>query len=151
MAHVERDRGHPSELAPENTQESKQGERKERTRTGCLNFSRRRRKCDEEKPICTGCKRRGDKCQWRMLGSFRDANLKVLESDHPSMSQGVAASCWTNALQPLWVAGKVMSHYSEHEAIVETLSRIERETGWATAWRVEDLKDFWGDYGNDDD
>ncbi|KAB8069887.1 hypothetical protein BDV29DRAFT_198360 [Aspergillus leporis] len=53
--------------------------------------------------------------------------------------------CWTNALQPLWLAGKVMSHHSEHAAIIETLTRIERETGWATAWRVEDLKDFWGE------
>ncbi|KAL2825885.1 fungal-specific transcription factor domain-containing protein [Aspergillus pseudoustus] len=53
--------------------------------------------------------------------------------------------CWTNALQPLWIAGKVMSHHSEHAAIVETLTRIERETGWATAWRVEDLREFWGD------
>lgn len=61
------------------------------------------------------------------------------------------SGCWTNALQPLWIAGKVMSHYSEHMAIVETLVRIERETGWATAWRVEDLKDLWGDYDNDDD
>ena len=55
------------------------------------------------------------------------------------------SGCWTNALQPLWVAGKAMSHHSEHAAIVETLNRIERETGWATAWRVEDLKEFWGD------
>ena len=55
------------------------------------------------------------------------------------------SGCWTNALQPLWLAGKVMSHHSEHAAIIETLSRIERETGWATAWRVEDLKEFWGD------
>lgn len=58
------------------------------------------------------------------------------------------SGCWTNALQPLWLAGKTMSHHSEHAAIVETLTRIERETGWATAWRVEDLRDFWGD---DDD
>ncbi|OJI98332.1 hypothetical protein ASPVEDRAFT_452516 [Aspergillus versicolor CBS 583.65] len=56
--------------------------------------------------------------------------------------------CWTNALQPLWIAGKVMSHHSEHAAIVETLTRIERETGWATAWRVEDLREFWGDDGD---
>ncbi|KAE8344722.1 hypothetical protein BDV24DRAFT_171292 [Aspergillus arachidicola] len=56
--------------------------------------------------------------------------------------------CWTNALQPLWLAGKAMSHHSEHTEIIETLTRIERETGWATAWRVEDLKDFWGE---DDD
>lgn len=67
-------------------------ERRKRTRTGCVNCSRRRRKCDEAKPTCTGCKRRGDECQWRMLGAFRDSNIKVLESDHPSMSQGVAAS-----------------------------------------------------------
>lgn len=71
---------------------TKLAERKRRTRTGCLNCSRRRRKCDEVKPTCTGCKRRGEDCQWRMLGSFRDANIKVLESDHPSMSQGGAVS-----------------------------------------------------------
>lgn len=46
---------------------------------------------DEAKPTCTGCKRRGDKCQWRMLGSFRDANIKVLEAEHPSMNQPVGA------------------------------------------------------------
>jgi hypothetical protein len=62
-----------------------------------------------------------------------------------------SSGCWTNALQPLWIAGKVMSHYSEHEAIIGTLSRIERETGWATAWRAEDLKDLWGDYDHDDE
>lgn len=67
-------------------------ERKKRTRTGCVNCSRRRRKCDEAKPTCTGCKRRGEECQWRMLGAFRDSNIRVLESDHPSMSQGVAVS-----------------------------------------------------------
>jgi hypothetical protein len=61
----------------------------------------------------------------------------------------LSSGCWTNALQPLWIAGKAMSHYSEHAAIVETLVRIERETGWATAWRVEDLKEFWGEYDND--
>lgn len=55
------------------------------------------------------------------------------------------SGCWTNALQPLWLAGKAMSHHSEHSAIVDTLTRIERETGWATTWRVEDLKEFWGD------
>lgn len=88
---VDNDKDTPK-LAPDTAQVPTQNERKKRTRTGCLNCSRRRRKCDEAKPVCTGCKRRGDKCQWRMLGSFRDANIKVLESDHPSMSQGVNAS-----------------------------------------------------------
>jgi hypothetical protein len=45
---------------------------------------------DEAKPTCTGCKRRGDCCQWRVYGAFRDANIKVLESGHPSMNQAVS-------------------------------------------------------------
>ena len=44
-----------------------------------------------------------------------------------------------------------MLHYSERMAIVETLEKIERETGQATAWRVEDFKVFWGVYDNVDD
>lgn len=91
MAEIDRDKASPPASILENAQEPKPTGRKKRTRTGCLNCSRRRRKCDEAKPICTGCKRRGDKCQWRVLGSFRDANIKVLESDHPSMSQGATA------------------------------------------------------------
>lgn len=79
-------------LDPQGSNPPTGAERKKRTRTGCVNCSRRRRKCDEAKPTCTGCKRRGEKCQWRMMGAFRDSNIKVLESDHPSMSQGVAAS-----------------------------------------------------------
>ncbi|KAL3491888.1 fungal-specific transcription factor domain-containing protein [Aspergillus germanicus] len=63
---------------------------RKRTRTGCVNCSRRRRKCDEIKPACTGCKRRGERCQWRMLGAFRDSNIKVLEAEHPSMNQAVS-------------------------------------------------------------
>ncbi|KAJ6168570.1 hypothetical protein N7497_001413 [Penicillium chrysogenum] len=51
---------------------------------------------------------------------------------------------------PTVITGKAMSHYSEHSAIVEILVKIERETGWATAWRVEDLKEFWGEYDNED-
>lgn len=43
-----------------------------------------------------------------------------------------------------------MSHGSEHSAIVNTLARIERETGWATSWRVDDLIEFWGDDGDGD-
>lgn len=86
------DSSHLPALSREGRQDAKQLEPKKRTRTGCLNCSRRRRKCDEEKPTCTGCKRRGDECEWRMLGSFRDSNIKILESDHPSMSQGGAVS-----------------------------------------------------------
>ncbi len=50
-----------------------------------------------------------------------------------------------NSLQPLWIAGKIMSHETEHRAIIDLLAQIERDTGWATAWRAEDLRDYWGD------
>ncbi len=52
---------------------------------------------------------------------------------------------WINALHPLWIAGKVMSHPIEHRVILETLACIEKETGWATSWRAEDLKEYWGE------
>ncbi|KAK3115017.1 hypothetical protein LTR53_006057 [Teratosphaeriaceae sp. CCFEE 6253] len=53
--------------------------------------------------------------------------------------------CWTNSTQPLWIAGQHMSHPSEHKAILKIYERIERETGWATKWRADDLRTFWGD------
>lgn len=53
--------------------------------------------------------------------------------------------CWTNSIQPLWLAGQVMSHASEHQAIVDIYARIEKESGWGAMWRAEDLKLFWGD------
>lgn len=49
-----------------------------------------------------------------------------------------------NSLQPLWIAGKIMSHKFEHCAILEVLAEIEKDSGWATAWRAGDLKDYWG-------
>lgn len=52
---------------------------------------------------------------------------------------------WTNSIQPLWIAGQWMSHPSEQKVILELLERIERETGWGTKWRAEDLMEFWGD------
>lgn len=38
-----------------------------------------------------------------------------------------------------------MSHPSEHRAILRILDRIEKEVGWDTKWRADDLKEYWGD------
>jgi hypothetical protein len=54
---------------------------------------------------------------------------------------------WTNGLQPLWIAGRCMSHPTEHRAILDLLEKIERESGWGTRWRADDLREFWGDLG----
>jgi hypothetical protein len=67
---------------------------------------------------------------------------------HARQVCGITASnehhgAWTNSVQPLWIAGRCMSHPSEHKAILEMLDRIERESGWRTNWRVDDLKEFY--------
>jgi hypothetical protein len=55
------------------------------------------------------------------------------------------SGCWTNCVQPLWIAGKMMSHPAEHRAILDLFALIEKETGWGANWRAEDLKKHWGD------
>ena len=52
--------------------------------------------------------------------------------------------CWNNSIQPLWVAGKILSHPTEHKAVVDLMGRIEHKTGWGTSWRVNDLTRLWG-------
>ncbi|KAI0451415.1 hypothetical protein F5B21DRAFT_382048 [Xylaria acuta] len=54
-------------------------------------------------------------------------------------------ACWTNSIQPLWIAGKLMSHPSEHRAILDIYATIEKDTGWGAKWRADDLKSYWGD------
>lgn len=53
-------------------------------------------------------------------------------------------AAWTNAIQPLWIAGQWMSHESEQKAILQLLEKIEKQSGWSTKWRAEDLREFWG-------
>ncbi|KAH7368814.1 C6 zinc finger protein [Plectosphaerella cucumerina] len=52
--------------------------------------------------------------------------------------------CLNNAIQPLWVAGRLLSHKSEHELLVKLIRSIEAMTGWGTCWRIEDLEAAWG-------
>lgn len=52
--------------------------------------------------------------------------------------------CLNNAIQPLWVAGKLLSHKSEHELLLKLIGSIESMTGWATSWRIADLETAWG-------
>lgn len=70
----------------------------------------------------------------------RISAISISNTDH---------ACWTNCVQPLWFAGRVMSHPAEHRAILEAYNLIERETGWGARWRADDLKEYWGDLGVD--
>lgn len=53
--------------------------------------------------------------------------------------------CWNNALQPLWIAGQLLSGEQEHEILLELLQKIESTTGWQMNFRAEDLKRHWSD------
>ncbi|KAL4810199.1 hypothetical protein BDV18DRAFT_54453 [Aspergillus unguis] len=52
--------------------------------------------------------------------------------------------CLNNAIQPLWIAGRLFSHASEHEQIIKIIRDIEAETGWGACWRIRDLEVAWG-------
>lgn len=52
--------------------------------------------------------------------------------------------CLNNAIQPLWVAGKLLSHPVEHKAVADLIASIEMKTGWGGKWRIADLKEVWG-------
>ena len=52
--------------------------------------------------------------------------------------------CLNNALQPIWLAGRVLSHKSEHNVVVRLIMSIETLTGWGTCWRIADLESAWG-------
>lgn len=89
------------------------GESRKRTRTGCLNCRRKRRKCtllrtasmspelqanhtfvhagDEVKPTCEGCQARRDVCEWGVKVSFRPENAQTMHAEHPSMVQGASS------------------------------------------------------------
>jgi hypothetical protein len=57
--------------------------------------------------------------------------------------------CLNNAIQPLWLAGKLLSHPAEHKLIIDLIKKIETATGWSGTWRMRDLRELWG-YEKDD-
>jgi hypothetical protein len=52
--------------------------------------------------------------------------------------------CLNNAIQPLWIAGRLLSHSSEQALVVKTIRHIEAITGWTACWRARDLEQFYG-------
>ncbi|KAL4782037.1 hypothetical protein BJX76DRAFT_359287 [Aspergillus varians] len=81
------------------------------------------------------------------LGLPRSPTLSLLW--HARRICGISTSnkhqgCLNNAIQPLWIAGRLFSHTSEHEQIVKIIRDIEAETGWGACWRIRDLEVAWG-------
>ncbi|KAJ5232867.1 hypothetical protein N7468_005823 [Penicillium chermesinum] len=49
-----------------------------------------------------------------------------------------------NAIQPLYIAGKLLSHHSEHIEVARLFKTVEETTGWGALWRLRDLERAWG-------
>lgn len=49
-----------------------------------------------------------------------------------------------NAIQPLYIAGKLLSHHSEHVEVAKLFKIVEESTGWGALWRLKDLERAWG-------
>ena len=80
-----------------------------RTRTGCLNCRRRKRKCDERRPSCGACCKTSQLCEWGLKLSFREENAHRLDSGHPSMR--MAATRRPREYEILDVTSEVIRDY----------------------------------------
>ncbi len=49
-----------------------------------------------------------------------------------------------NAIQPLYLAGRLLTHTAEHIAVGKLFKIIEETTGWGALWRLRDLEIVWG-------
>ncbi|KAL9084814.1 MAG: hypothetical protein Q9165_007882 [Trypethelium subeluteriae] len=87
----------------------------------------------QRRPQRASCSRRPKSILWH---ARRICAISISNTHH---------GCWTNSIQPLWLAGQVMSHPAEHRAILELYERIEQETGFGAKWRAQDLKELWGE------
>ena len=48
-----------------------------------------------------------------------------------------------HSTQPLFVAGQCFSAYTEQAIVLDLLEGIENDLGWATGYRVRDLREEW--------
>lgn len=78
----------------------------------------------------------------------------VLESQkHSRAIVGIAlsrpeASVRIHSVQPLYTAGQLLSEENERRLVLKLLRDIEKDTGWATEYRVQHLLEKWG-WAND--
>ena len=66
--------------------------RKLRVKTGCLTCRRRKKKCDETKPKCAGCRRNELDCQWPEASGHPSHKHSVPSESH-SAEDAVPARC----------------------------------------------------------
>lgn len=61
-----------------------------RVRTGCLTCRARKKKCEEQRPICRGCERNGFKCEWPRVSPSPCRSPSALTADNAGEVTGKA-------------------------------------------------------------
>jgi hypothetical protein len=99
----------------------------QRSRGGCHNCKRRKRKCDETRPQCRACQSRGDSCGGYNL-QLRWHSSKAL-SGHPSQATdcSVGNASDLSGLSPPESATTTSSHSSPGTVIHDTSSASDAE------------------------
>ncbi|KAJ4322396.1 hypothetical protein N0V84_004867 [Fusarium piperis] len=92
--------------------------KKTRTRSGCLNCRRKKRKCDEGRPACGTCRRRSEHCEWGLKITFRAENAQVLDGRHPSMRK--MARRRPREFEILDVTSEVIRDYNAPSSLLES-------------------------------
>ncbi|KAJ4257766.1 hypothetical protein NW757_003392 [Fusarium falciforme] len=91
--------------------------KKTRTRSGCLNCRRKKRKCDEGRPACGTCRRRNEHCEWGLKITFRAENAQGLDGRHPSMRK--MARRRPREFEILDVTSEVIRDYNAPSSLLE--------------------------------
>ncbi|KAL8900485.1 MAG: hypothetical protein Q9207_005669 [Kuettlingeria erythrocarpa] len=79
--------------------------------------------------------------------SYRDVDQEI--AYHSRQILGIClsrpdAGVRINALHPLYVAGQCLTETAERRVVVDLLRGVERDLGWATEYRVQQLLQEWG-------
>lgn len=87
---------HPNTMPPDR---QPRVQRIVRVRTGCWSCRRRKKKCDELRPICSGCRRNDLRCEWpSTVPGMRDSGP---ENDRSSYTPADRRSSYTGSIEDL--------------------------------------------------
>ena len=81
-----------------------------------------------------------------------EASLPSPQSSALWHARRVCGISWTNphrgnlinAIQPLYLAGRLLTHLSEHLEVARLFKLTHQTTGWGALWRLRDLEAEWG-------
>lgn len=85
---------------------------------------------------------------YRRLGSYKHTASSVVRHGRDIVSISLArpeGGVRAHSVQPLFIAGQCLEGREERREILSLLRGVEKDLGWATEWRVQQLLEFWGE------